>query len=108
MRVPLPAGADPMSRTRAFLADHAALYGLADPARDLAPVRWSSADGVTRAVFAQLHEGLPVSGARIAVHSHDDQVLMTIGASMTRKPHVDGRLLQGRGGVCGRPEREIP
>lgn len=93
MRVPLPAGADPMSRARAFLVDHADLYGLRDPARDLAPQRWSEADGVTRTVFAQLHEGVPVFGARIAVHSRDDQVIMTSGAWMTRAPHVDGRLL---------------
>ena len=62
----------PAERAQLFLSLHGAAVGVADPAADLRVQRVSrDAAGNTHVHLDQLHDGVPVLGARLVVHLND-------------------------------------
>ena len=73
-------GATPAEQARAFLAEHAALYGLTDPAIALDVRRQATVAGAAHVVtFSERYRGLPVHGGELAVQIVGDEVLSTVG-----------------------------
>ena len=64
-----PAQGDPEARARAFLATSGALFGVADPARQLdLGGRERDRFGFLHLTFLQVHRGLPVFAGRLRAH----------------------------------------
>ncbi len=74
------AGSDPDIRARSFLSIYGALFGVTDALGNLRTGRISrDAAGNSHVHMDQLHNGLPVFGARLVVHMNDSGILGASG-----------------------------
>jgi Zn-dependent metalloprotease len=79
-RVPA-AGDTPLAQARAFLAAHAELYGLTDPAVALDVRRQATIAGAAHTVtFGERYRGLPVHGGELVVQIVAGDVVSAVGA----------------------------
>ncbi len=84
-RVDLPPGAAPREGAvaQSFLAAHGTLFGVADPAKQLKVVGVERDQlGFEHVKYQQVHDGLPVFGQQVIVHSQG-QIVKSVGGRVT-------------------------
>ncbi|MGE0465936.1 MAG: S-layer homology domain-containing protein [Steroidobacteraceae bacterium] len=83
-----PAGLPPAAKFAAFLAEHGALLGIEDPARQLKPLDdFKDQYGFSHVRYQQLHGGLPVLGAVLQGHVSPDGRLTAVKGKFV--PDID-------------------
>lgn len=85
----LPADATPEMAARAYLQACGGLFGLKNPAEELALMsseRAENGGGVTR--FQQVVDGIPVLGGELVVHTTASHDILTVGGEILPKPSL--------------------
>lgn len=97
------AGNDPEVRALSFMSLYGTLFGITDAVQELARTRVSTdAAGNTHVHMDQLHDGLPVFGARLVVHMNGAGIIGASGVTVDDLASVPTKAKLGTGALRDR------